>query len=266
MIYPKEQIQSTPLYIMPTQSFPCNIAYIAYPSYQVNSLQNFNSPQPQIQLMPGVTQVIPLPVSLCNFPQSIISTVPISQVPPTSNITLDCEQKLPKEDKNVNTPIESLPEQLLPSSQENRIETPKIETKEDSFSNSLMKDKNMFTIKTKYERKKRKKENKDVYFSIIEKNGEKIFKCGLITCLKEYKSKENLILHFKNKHLKEKPYICQFCNAEFTHRNGKAYHERKVHNNYLHFICPYKSCQMKFLTKNALNYHQRVHKSNSTLA
>lgn len=46
----------------------------------------------------------------------------------------------------------------------------------------------------------------------------RLFKCQC--CEKSYKSKENLSLHFKNKHLGLKPYPCDFCGAKFSHRNG----------------------------------------------
>jgi hypothetical protein len=49
----------------------------------------------------------------------------------------------------------------------------------------------------------------------------KLFKCEHEGCEKAYKSKENLNLHIKNKHLNIKPYQCQFCNLQFSHRNGK---------------------------------------------
>jgi hypothetical protein len=49
----------------------------------------------------------------------------------------------------------------------------------------------------------------------------KLFKCEHDGCEKAYKSKENLNLHIKNKHLNIKPYQCQFCNLQFSHRNGK---------------------------------------------
>jgi len=46
----------------------------------------------------------------------------------------------------------------------------------------------------------------------------RLFKCD--SCSKAYKSKENLDLHFKNKHKGFKPYICDFCESRFSHRNG----------------------------------------------
>jgi hypothetical protein len=46
----------------------------------------------------------------------------------------------------------------------------------------------------------------------------RLFKCE--TCSKSYKSKENLNLHVKNKHLGLKPYNCDFCDSRFSHRNG----------------------------------------------
>lgn len=69
----------------------------------------------------------------------------------------------------------------------------------------------------------------------------RLFKCTEANCGKVYKSKENLTLHFKNIHLKEKPYGCKYCSALFSHRNGKTYHERKFHTKYLPHKCIYES-------------------------
>jgi uncharacterized Zn-finger protein len=49
----------------------------------------------------------------------------------------------------------------------------------------------------------------------------KTFHCQFDNCGKIYKSKENLVLHIKNIHLKLKPYRCRFCDSSFSHRNGK---------------------------------------------
>ena len=49
----------------------------------------------------------------------------------------------------------------------------------------------------------------------------KLYKCEYEDCKQAYKSKENLNLHFRNKHLGEKPYPCRFCTLRFSHRNGK---------------------------------------------
>lgn len=51
----------------------------------------------------------------------------------------------------------------------------------------------------------------------------KLFKCEVKNCNKAYKSKENLNLHFRNKHLGEKPYQCRFCSSRFSHRNGNFF-------------------------------------------
>ena len=51
----------------------------------------------------------------------------------------------------------------------------------------------------------------------------KLFKCEFPDCSKAYKSKENLNLHHRNKHMNEKPYQCRFCISRFSHRNGKIY-------------------------------------------
>ena len=49
----------------------------------------------------------------------------------------------------------------------------------------------------------------------------KTFKCEIQECGKVYTRKENLILHTKNKHERVKPYKCEYCHLEFSHRNGK---------------------------------------------
>lgn len=49
----------------------------------------------------------------------------------------------------------------------------------------------------------------------------RIYRCSYKGCLKSYKSKENLTLHIRNIHLKEKPYSCRYCPSVFSHRNGK---------------------------------------------
>ena len=93
------------------------------------------------------------------------------------------------------------------------------------------------------------------YIIINKNNKKKIFCCKYPNCNNIYRSKENLILHFKNKHLMEKPYHCNFCNASFSHRNGKIYHERKEHTKIFPHICFFQNCQMKFPSKSSLNYH-----------
>ncbi len=105
----------------------------------------------------------------------------------------------------------------------------------------------------------------------------KLFKCEYENCNKTYKSKENLTLHIKNKHLGEKPYKCRFCDSRFSHRNGKkkinffnilfyigkTYHERRIHINYLPYHCDVKDCLLRFACKSALNYHKvNQHKYN----
>lgn len=51
-------------------------------------------------------------------------------------------------------------------------------------------------------------------------NKKLFYDCFYEGCKKIYKSKENLNLHIKNIHLKEKPYVCKYCPAQFSHRNG----------------------------------------------
>ena len=92
-------------------------------------------------------------------------------------------------------------------------------------------------------------------FIIIKHNSKKIFCCKYPNCNCIYRSKENLVLHFRNKHLMEKPYHCKYCGACFSHRNGKTYHERKKHTKIFPHKCLFQNCQMKFASKSALNYH-----------
>jgi hypothetical protein len=49
----------------------------------------------------------------------------------------------------------------------------------------------------------------------------RLFACN--ACDKVYKSKENQTLHYKNIHLKLKPYNCRYCSSVFSHRNGKKF-------------------------------------------
>ena len=92
-------------------------------------------------------------------------------------------------------------------------------------------------------------------FVRIKNNGKKYYCCKFPYCNCIYRSKENLVLHFRNKHLMEKPYHCKFCGACFSHRNGKTYHERKEHTKIFPHKCLFQNCQMKFASKSALNYH-----------
>jgi hypothetical protein len=81
-----------------------------------------------------------------------------------------------------------------------------------------------------------KSPSKKIKYKKKQKSFLRLFICG--SCLKIYKSKENTLLHYKNVHLKEKPYICSYCNVGFAHRNGKLYHERKFHTKYFPYECP----------------------------
>jgi hypothetical protein len=47
------------------------------------------------------------------------------------------------------------------------------------------------------------------------------YPCDYTECGKVYKSRENLKIHVKNKHLNQKPYKCSYCNLRFSYRNGK---------------------------------------------
>lgn len=96
-----------------------------------------------------------------------------------------------------------------------------------------------------------------INFSIVKKEFKKYFKCEHRNCNKLYKSKENLILHYRNKHLSQKPYKCNYCEAAFSHRNGKTYHERKVHTMDFPHKCEIPGCEMKFASKSALSYHKK---------
>jgi hypothetical protein len=100
---------------------------------------------------------------------------------------------------------------------------------------------------------------------------EKKFICEFDNCGKVYKSKENLSLHYKNKHLHMKPYVCKYCPQAFSHRNGKIYHERKSHRDQMIYACGVGSklimltldCKDSFPTLSTLNYHIKKYHTNN---
>lgn len=91
----------------------------------------------------------------------------------------------------------------------------------DSFSNLEKVSNNSFSFLRRTNKFKLNNDS-DCNMSNISYNStaSKYFPCSFDGCEKVYKSKENLTLHFKNIHLKEKPYSCKFCNSQFSHRNG----------------------------------------------
>lgn len=95
-------------------------------------------------------------------------------------------------------------------------------------------------------KKKKKKSNK---------KKKTIFNCF---CGKNFNSKENYNLHYKNIHLNIKPYQCDFCKVSFSHRNGKIYHERIYHTFIFPYVCKKKNCQKSFASHSALNYHMKT--------
>ena len=106
------------------------------------------------------------------------------------------------------------------------------------------------------------KPHEEINYTVDIKDNKRRYKCGYENCSKSYKSKENLILHYKNKHLCLKPYQCDYCSMSFSHRNGKTYHERKVHTLILPHKCSYPGCEMKFVSKSALTYHTKHQHNN----
>ncbi len=83
----------------------------------------------------------------------------------------------------------------------------------------------------------------------LKSNNKKKYNLKLFICFcgKIYRSKENLILHYKNIHLGKKPYKCEFCNCSFSHRNGKSYHVRKFHTKIFPYKCPFNESNIFFL-------------------
>lgn len=109
--------------------------------------------------------------------------------------------------------------------------------------------------KEKNENSGEKDSSEKIKYSIVKSDKRKLFVCNYKNCSKKYKSKENLILHYKSKHLSLKPYHCGYCSVSFSHRNGKTYHERKVHTLIFPHHCSHPDCEMKFASKSALIYH-----------
>jgi hypothetical protein len=90
---------------------------------------------------------------------------------------------------------------------------------------------NIDTCKKKFKTKKRFDKHVKSHFY------HNVYKCEYENCPKVYRSKENLTLHIKNIHLNIKPYRCTFCKLEFSHRNGRIYHERRSHGDRMDYSC-----------------------------
>lgn len=99
----------------------------------------------------------------------------------------------------------------------------------------------------------------EIFFEINSniKKYQKQHECTYDNCKKAYRSKENLNLHIKNFHFKEKPYQCSYCSARFSHRNGRIYHERKNHTSYLPYTCSFGNCDQSFPCKSAMMAHMK---------
>ena len=96
-----------------------------------------------------------------------------------------------------------------------------------------------------------------INYSIVKQKRKRFFKCDYINCGKLYRTKENLVLHYKNKHLLQKPFKCSYCDMAFSHRNGKTFHERRIHTLEFPYTCDTVGCEMKFVSKAALIYHKK---------
>ena len=97
----------------------------------------------------------------------------------------------------------------------------------------------------------------EVEFEVLTTKKRKIkeFICEIDNCGKVYKSKENLNLHIQNVHENQKPYKCTYCNMRFSHRNGRIYHERKMHTFIMPYKCQYSECGQFFPCKSAMIAH-----------
>lgn len=82
--------------------------------------------------------------------------------------------------------------------------------------------------------------------------GIKNFHCPHENCDKVYKSKENMLFHYSNFHLKQKAFKCEYCSKLFSHRNGRAYHERKKHQEKLIYKCTMKGKKIFHFLSNTL--------------
>ena len=119
---------------------------------------------------------------------------------------------------------------IFPETESEKEDQPKLKTSAEETSTSLYschigECKKIFKNKRRFE--------KHISAHLCEKR----FKCEYENCSKVYKTKENLTLHIKNKHLLQKPYKCRYCENLFSHRNGKIYHERKIHKNEMTHQC-----------------------------
>lgn len=152
-------------------------------------------------------------------------------------------EKIIERDHQVSLLLNMVSDLVQKSKEIKSDDQPSIETKSQESKEPLV----IQNFQTEFLEKKREKDPQTIFKVKTLHDSQdtvRVFRCEEEGCGKVYKSKENLNLHIQNSHLNKKPYKCQYCDNSYSHRNGKIYHERKVHTK----IFPYK-CTEKGILK-----------------
>ncbi|XP_055389144.1 zinc finger protein 852-like [Condylostylus longicornis] len=89
-----------------------------------------------------------------------------------------------------------------------------------------------------------------------EKKEANFFKCP--HCDARYPRKGKMLIHVRTKHLKERPFVCQICNKEFSSNHHLVRHKRNIHDKN-ESTCPI--CQKQFASSR-IEEHIKNHEKN----
>ena len=84
-------------------------------------------------------------------------------------------------------------------------------------------------------------------------------RCPYKECGKLFKHGDTLRCHINKSHLNRWRYSCNVCGMTLADRSALQLHVKTVHENIRDIVCPWPQCEKKFMRKNALKVHYRLH-------
>eukprot|EP01118_Nematostelium_gracile_P016020 TRINITY_DN6550_c0_g1_i2.p1 TRINITY_DN6550_c0_g1~~TRINITY_DN6550_c0_g1_i2.p1 ORF type:complete len:197 (+),score=25.58 TRINITY_DN6550_c0_g1_i2:134-724(+) len=87
-----------------------------------------------------------------------------------------------------------------------------------------------------------------------------LFRCDAKDCSREFKSKRNLVDHYRGHHQGSKPHTCSYpgCEKSFLRPAHLLIHTR-IHTGEKPFVCDFEGCGKRWNQKSALKQHKRSH-------